>query len=62
MSKISTFLNESKEEFSRVSWLSRKQTAIHTVVVIIVCALFTVLLVGLDWGFAELATFGASLF
>lgn len=56
MSKLSSFITESKEEFARVSWPSKKQAIISTILVIIVSIVFSFFFVGLDYIFAQLGT------
>lgn len=48
MDRILTFLKEVKVELAKVSWPTRKQTAIYTIIVIGVSLFFAVILGVLD--------------
>lgn len=53
MSKITTFLNETKTELKHMTWPSRSQTISYTLVVIIL-SVFVAYLLGLfDFGFSK---------
>lgn len=53
--KVGTFLSEVRAEFHKISWPTRRQVVIETVVVILVCAFLTGLVVTYDWVFTKLA-------
>ena len=44
-------------EFSKVSWPSRLETTVLTILVIIMIALLTVLIFGYDWAFKNAVEF-----
>ncbi len=53
MSKITTFLNETKTELKHMTWPSRSQTISYTLVVIILSVLVAYLLGLFDFGFSK---------
>ncbi|MBI6547168.1 MAG: preprotein translocase subunit SecE [Cyanobacteria bacterium NC_groundwater_1444_Ag_S-0.65um_54_12] len=48
---IQIFLTEVQAEFKKISWPTRRQVIVETVVVIFVCAILTGLVVAYDWFF-----------
>lgn len=54
--KPAVFYKEVKEELQKVSWPTKEQTIGTTVVVLIVVALITAYLGGVDYVFAKLAS------
>ena len=55
--KVKTFLNESKEEFARVSWPTTKQPINLTILVVVLGTALTVFFMGLDSVFGKFGTF-----
>ena len=48
------FIRQVRQEVSKVTWPSRKETGITTVMVFIMVALASMFLMGIDWIFAQL--------
>ena len=48
------FIRQVRQEVSKVTWPSRKETIITTVMVFVMVALASMFLMGVDWIFAEL--------
>ena len=48
------FIREVQKEVKKVTWPSRKETTITTVMVFVMVALASMFLMGVDWIFAEL--------
>lgn len=48
------FIRQVRQEVSKVTWPSRKETGITTVMVFVMVALASIFLMGVDWIFAEL--------
>jgi len=48
------FIRQVRQEVSKVTWPSRKETGITTVMVFIMVALASIFLMGIDWIFAQL--------
>lgn len=48
------FIRQVRQEVSKVTWPSRKETGITTVMVFIMVALASMFLMGVDWIFAQL--------
>ena len=48
------FIRQVRQEVSKVTWPSRKETMITTVMVFVMVALASMFLMGVDWIFAEL--------
>ncbi|HBP00168.1 MAG: Preprotein translocase [Candidatus Uhrbacteria bacterium GW2011_GWF2_41_16] len=46
-----TYLRESKEEFSKVTWPSRKETFRYSLLIIIGCTILAAFIAFLDWTF-----------
>ena len=46
--KITTYFNGVKNEWSKVSWPTRKQVGVETVIVLLVVAFFTVVVYFMD--------------
>ncbi|MBM3259959.1 MAG: preprotein translocase subunit SecE [Candidatus Sericytochromatia bacterium] len=55
MGKAGTFLSEVGEEFQKISWPTRRQVLVETLVVIFVCAFLTGLVMAYDWLLTRLA-------
>lgn len=55
LSGIGTFLSEVQAEFKKISWPTRQQIVVETVVVVVVCTFLTLLVLGYDWVFSGLA-------
>jgi len=51
------FFSDIIAELKKVVWLSRREVAYLTVIVLIVTAIFGAILGGLDFGFAQVAKF-----
>ncbi len=48
------FIRQVRQEIAKVTWPSRKETSITTVMVFVMVALASMFLMGVDWIFAEL--------
>jgi len=48
------FIRQVRQEVSKVTWPSRKETTITTVMVFVMVALASIFLTGVDWIFANL--------
>lgn len=48
------FIRQVRQEVAKVTWPSRKETTITTVMVFVMVALASIFLMGVDWIFAEL--------
>lgn len=48
------FIRQVRQEVAKVTWPSRKETSITTVMVFVMVALASMFLMGVDWIFAEL--------
>jgi len=48
------FIRQVRQEVSKVTWPSRKETTITTIMVFVMVALASMFLMGVDWIFAEL--------
>jgi preprotein translocase subunit SecE len=48
------FIRQVRQEVSKVTWPSRKETTITTVMVFVMVALASMFLMGVDWIFANL--------
>lgn len=49
------FLGEVRAEFKKVSWPNRQTVITETIVVLIVVALLTAIVMGLDWVFTQVS-------
>ena len=52
---VQQFLGEVRVEFKKISWPNRRTVVTETVVVLIVVALLTALVTGLDWVFTQIS-------
>ncbi|MDH3242846.1 MAG: preprotein translocase subunit SecE [Alphaproteobacteria bacterium] len=48
------FIRQVRQEVAKVTWPSRKETTITTIMVFVMVALASMFLMGVDWIFAEL--------
>ena len=48
------FIRQVRQEVSKVTWPSRKETMITTIMVFVMVTLASIFLMGVDWIFAEL--------
>lgn len=48
------FIRQVRQEVAKVTWPSRKETVITTIMVFVMVALASMFLTGVDWIFAEL--------